>query len=55
VSAEGGGWKIVSPNCSRSVDSNGGDIAIAWLQPQGDGRWRLHARDHVNQAWVPEG
>jgi hypothetical protein len=48
-----GGWVVFSPNCSRSVDSNGGDIAIAWLQPQGDSRWRLHARDHAAQAWVP--
>lgn len=47
-----GGWVIISPNCSRNVDPDGGDIAIAWLQPDGNGRWRLHARDHAAQAWV---
>ena len=31
--------------------SAGGDIDIAWFEPAGDGRWRLHARDHVANAW----
>ena len=51
VEAEGAGWKIVSPNCSRNIDSAGGDINIAWLLPSGDGRWSLHAHDHAQQRW----
>jgi hypothetical protein len=45
------GWKIVSPNCSRNIDSAGGEIEIAWLVCDAEGRWRLHARDHAVQAW----
>ena len=51
VEREGGGWKIVSPNCSRHVDPNGGEIPIAWFEPQGDGRWALHHCDHRAHAW----
>jgi len=52
VECEGQGWKIVSPNCSRSVDPQGGEIEIAWLlrTPQA---WLLHARDHARRVWVP--
>jgi hypothetical protein len=46
-----GGWKIVSPNCSRTVDPAGGDIDIAWFEPVGHGRWALHARDHRLSQW----
>lgn len=52
VLAEGSGWKIVSPNCSRSIDAAGGTIAIAWFEPVAGGLWRLHARDHSHAAWV---
>ena len=52
VEREGLGWKIVSPNCSRSVDGAGGEIPIAWLLPRSDGGWLLHARDHAQQCWV---
>jgi hypothetical protein len=52
VEREGAGWKIVSPNCSRSIDATGGDIEIAWFKPRGDGRWALHARDHAHGAWL---
>jgi hypothetical protein len=45
------GWQIVSPNCSRNVDAAGGDIAIAAFEPEADGRWRLHARDHRRACW----
>ena len=65
VQREGGGWKIVSPNCSRNVDPQGGEIDIAWLVPvaagplpQGpaqQGRWQLHARDHAQACWRLEG
>lgn len=46
------GWKIVSPCCSRNVDPHGGIIDVAWLEPWMGG-WRLHARDHRLQRWVP--
>jgi hypothetical protein len=52
VVAEGAGWKVVSPNCSRNVDPAGGDIDIAWLVPDPEGGWLLHARDHARQCWV---
>jgi hypothetical protein len=51
VEREGQGWKIVSPNCSRNIDPNGGEIAIAWFEPLRDGRWALHSRDHARDAW----
>lgn len=51
VEAEGAGWKVVSPNCSRNIDPQGGEIAIAWLVPAEGGRWSLHARDHAEDAW----
>ena len=51
LAREGGGWKIVSPNCSRNVDPSGGEIDIAWLLPQGDAGWQLFARDHARGGW----
>jgi hypothetical protein len=51
VVPEGAGWKICSPNCSRSVDAAGGEIDIAWLAPAARGRWDLHARDHARNCW----
>lgn len=48
----GAGWKVVSPNCSRSVDPAGGEIDIAWLQPLAQGLWQLHARDHAAGQWI---
>lgn len=53
VEREGRGWKIVSPNCSRNIARDGGEIDIAWFEPLGQGRWRLHARDHAGARWVP--
>jgi hypothetical protein len=52
VLAEGGGWKIVSPNCSRSVDPAGGEIDIARFLPAPDGLWRLQARNDTRAAWI---
>jgi hypothetical protein len=52
VEREGLGWKVVSPNCSRSVDPAGGEIEIAWLVPASNGQWLLHARDHGAGCWV---
>lgn len=56
VESAGAGWKIVSPNCSRKVDRSGGEIDIAWFQPENppcaDGpRWQVHARDHRQGCW----
>ncbi len=48
----GDGWKIVSPNCSRNVDPDGGEIDIAAFEPDGAGRWRLLSRDHAAGTWV---
>ena len=47
------GWRIVSPNCSRNVDPDGGEIDIAWFEPVEGGRWLVHARDHAARAWRP--
>lgn len=54
VQREDRGWKIVSPNCSRNIDREGGEIDIAWFEPDAaqPGRWHLHARDHAAGRWV---
>jgi hypothetical protein len=58
VLREGLGWKVVSPNCSRSINPAGGEIDIAWLVPTQSadtglpGGWLLHARDHAQDCWV---
>jgi hypothetical protein len=51
VERESPGWAIFSPNCSRNVDPQGGEIAIAWLVPANEGLWLLHARDHARGCW----
>lgn len=51
VEREGRGWKIVSPNCSRNIDPQGGEIDIAWLVPDNEGRWLLYSRDHAQDCW----
>jgi hypothetical protein len=53
VAREGAGWKVTSPNCSRKVDAGGGAIDIAWLEPERDGLWCLHARNHARATWAP--
>ena len=40
----------VSPNCSRNVDAQGGEIDIAWLVPHSGG-WLLFSRDHAQDCW----
>jgi hypothetical protein len=52
VVAEGTGWLVLCANCSRNIDPAGGEIPIAWLQPDAAGTWTLHARDHASTAWV---
>lgn len=55
VVAEGRGWKVLSPNCSRNIDPEGGEIEIAWLLPvedrDGQGGWLLFARLHAEARW----
>jgi hypothetical protein len=59
VVREGLGWKVTSPNCSRSVDHHGGEIDVAWLEPvntdedllEGVMGWILHGRDHAKGCW----
>lgn len=54
VLPEGAGWKVVSPNCSRNIDPQGGEIDIAWFLPANEGLWLLHARDHASGCWRVE-
>ncbi len=51
VEREGRGWKVVSPNCSRNVDPQGGEIDIAWLVPHNEGGWLLYSREHAQDCW----
>jgi hypothetical protein len=55
VEREGLGWKIVSPNCSRNIDPQGGEIDIAWLVPSSQGGWLLYSRDHSLDCWQLRG
>lgn len=58
VEREGRGWKVTSPNCSRSIDREGGAIDVAWFEPlgssgSGQAGWVLHRRDHQAGRWQP--
>lgn len=47
------GYLITSPCCSRNVDPDGGEIAIARLVFAPERRmWQLLRRDHAAGAWV---
>jgi len=50
VQAIPGGYRIVSPCCSRNVDEAGGPIDIARIE-WGNGMWTLYSRDHAGQTW----
>ena len=52
VQREGLGWLVTSPNCSRNIDPEGGEIPVAWLVPASQGYWLLHKRDHAQDCWV---
>jgi len=52
VTAEGEGFRVQSPCCSRNVDPQGGLIDIALLMPMPCGHWRLSSRDHAAGVWV---
>jgi hypothetical protein len=53
VAMVAGGYRIVSPCCSRNVDPDGGEIDVAllaWDAPRAV--WRLLWRDHKAAAWA---
>lgn len=53
VIAESGGYRIVSPCCSRNIDREGGVIDIAMLRYSMERhQWRVYRRDHTLEAWV---
>lgn len=51
VERAGLGWQVLSPNCSRNIDPQGGEIAIAWLVPAADASWCLYSRHHAQDCW----
>jgi Protein of unknown function (DUF3024) len=52
VQAIPGGYLVVSPCCSRNIDSSGGIIDIARIEyVQAEEIWRLHHKDHQLAAW----
>lgn len=51
VAADGQGWVVSSPCCSRNVDPHGGEIPIARLEPV-PGGWALQARCHAEDRWM---
>jgi len=52
VLREDGGFRIVSPCCSRKVDPAGGPIDIARLAFDRENQtWRLHSMNHVTRQW----
>ena len=56
VLAAEGGYRIVSPNCSRNIDPHGGEIDIALIHyAQSVGLWRLFYRDHRAGQWCIAG
>ena len=53
VEAIDDGYRILSPCCSRTVDSAGGEIDIARLAYDEDSRmWRLYSKDHARDEWL---
>jgi hypothetical protein len=49
--ADGGGWVVKSPCCSRNIDPTGGVIDIAWVEPVEEA-WALYFKDHIHDRWV---
>lgn len=48
-----GGYLVVSPCCSRNIDTNGGIIDIARIEyVQAQGIWHLYHKDHQQAAWM---
>ena len=53
VQAVDGGYRIVSPCCSRNIDEAGGDIDIARIEyAPAFGEWHLYRKDHQTGGWV---
>jgi hypothetical protein len=47
-----GGYLVVSPCCSRNIDTNGGIIDIARIEyAQLKGQWQIYHKDHQQAAW----
>jgi len=56
VQVEADGYRILSPCCSRTVDTDGAKIDIARLVCKGGpGAWLLYSHDHVAQSWELQG
>ncbi len=52
---EPGGYRVLSPCCSRRVDVAGGTIDIARLRYDArKDRWQLLAKDHSRDRWLPQ-
>ena len=52
VRAIDGGYLIVSPCCSRNIDTSGGTIDIARLKyASQENLWRLYHKDHQLGVW----
>lgn len=51
VEAVPGGYRIVSPCCSRNIDHSGGQIEIARIEWDA-GVWTLYSRDHAHTRWL---
>lgn len=47
-----GGYRVVSPCCSRNIDADGGIIDIARLEfDEASGSWGLFHKDHQHDSW----
>lgn len=47
-----GGYLVVSPCCSRNIDTNGGIIDIARIEyAQAKGLWQIYHKDHQQAEW----
>lgn len=47
-----GGYRIVSPCCSRTIDQSGGIIDIARLEyDESLALWQLYGKDHARNQW----
>lgn len=54
VEREPGGYRIVSPCCSRNIDPGGGPIDIARLEFDNKrNTWRLYSKNHATLQWEP--
>lgn len=48
-----GGYRIISPCCSRNIDGAGGVIDIAWLEyDEVISMWNLYCKDHKRKKWL---